>query len=211
MNKKIKFSIGFMAFICFLLIIFISLNLTWIENKLTVNKISKVNSKEIALQQVIENNEFFKYLPNEFKNDKELALISVRINPLNLQYLSPDLRADLEIVSEAICRNGFALNYAAEFLRKDRNYILESVSKSGTLLKDLDFDLKNDEEIVIAAIMNDPTAIQYASQRIKDNPKFQEIAASSRIIRMFLDANAKKPDTKQKIGGDIDIESKKDN
>lgn len=28
---------------------------------------------------------------------------------------------------------------------------------------------------------------------------------------MFLDANAKKPDTKQKIGGDIDIESKKDN
>jgi len=68
----------------------------------------------------------------------------------------------IDVVSD----NGYAYSTLSDELREDRDVALATVINMGFMLYDMEI-FKKDKQIVMAAVMNDGTAIQFASKKLK--------------------------------------------
>lgn len=143
--------------------------------------------KEFILEVVKQDGFVLEYASEELKNDKEIVLEAVKQNGNALGYACDRLKNDKEVMIEAVKQNGCALEYASDRLKNDKDFILEILQKilSKNMTNDwifefykeaiLSYNLKNDRNFIFEAVKVDSRALQWASDRLKDDADLIEL------------------------------------
>ena len=133
--------------------------------------------------------------PEHLRNSYDIVIEAVKQDPLMLAYASEDpdgVRNVSEIVLVAVKKNGMALQHASEIecgIRNDMNVALAAVSQNGFALQFVQRSaLDTFPCITLAAIKQNGLAIQFAPNRMRANPRVQEIARRQnwRAIDFFI-------------------------
>ena len=124
-------------------------------------------TKEEAIKQLLNGENFENKLFDLFRGDKEVVLEAVKQDGWALEYASDELKNDKEVILEAVKQNGQALQCASNDLRNDKEIVLEAVKKVGYALEHASDELKNDKEVVILALQYDIDAIEMSSDEIQ--------------------------------------------
>ncbi|MGR3951715.1 MAG: DUF4116 domain-containing protein [Chlamydia sp.] len=130
------------------------------------------NDSQVVSAACENNPNAIQYAGAAIKDNRAFMLPLVQRNGLLLQYASEELKKDLKFVSAACQNNPGALQYAHhDFIRKSSLDMISLVEQNGLLLQYASDDLKNDDEVVFNACQNNPTAIQFASDRMRDSDR----------------------------------------
>ncbi len=113
------------------------------------------------------------------KADFDIVLAAVTRDGNALQFASSALRENDEIVLKAVKNNGGALRYAASSLRENLNIVLSAVFQKGRALQYASHALRANRTVVLAAVLQGGlTAIQYASESLKEDPEIIRVAST---------------------------------
>ena len=95
-----------------------------------------------------------------------------------LKFASEALRNDKEVVLAAVKQNGYALHFASEKLKNNKDFVLDCIKQHphfsytiGRLTSTISKQLSNDKDVIMAAVNNYGLALEYASERLKDDKK----------------------------------------
>ena len=180
-----------------------------------------INSTEIknTIDLINQDPQYFKALPEEYRNNKMIVMSVVKKNGLALEYASKGLRGDKEVVLNAVKQSRLyefggaskelrkdrkfvlevlkegvnALKYVSEELKNNRNFVLEIVKQKGDFLKYVSEELKNDKEIVLESIKQNVDSLKYASDKLKNNRNFVlEAIKQNRLVLMYASKEMRK-------------------
>lgn len=112
-------------------------------------------------------------IPEELKRDHDIALTIAKTNG-HFIYKVDESIIDKEIVLEALKSNSYASDKVPEFFFNDKDVAMLIVSKNGHLLWKMSDKLIDDIDVVREAVKNDPDAIRFASDRIKNDSEFMK-------------------------------------
>jgi hypothetical protein len=162
-----------------------------------------LKERDIALEVVKVNSEYFHMLSPEFKSDKEIILTAMKpdstIYPIIPKKLKQDddillaalnagvcelkdmpkhMRANRDIVTSVIQKDGIQLKYASTELQNSRQLVLKAVSNSD-YLEDASEKFRDNIKIVTKSVENNGCTLKYASKRFKDNEEIVKLAVKS--------------------------------
>ena len=130
--------------------------------------------KEILIHFAIEfnKNDAFVQLLREYPDldhDRNLVLFLVRQNPRIFGYIAEIFQDDIEIAKTAIEQCGSSLKHASDRLKNDKSLVMLAVNNYGYALEYASTDLKNDPDVVLSAARNRVFSFDYASPALKNN------------------------------------------
>lgn len=146
------------------------------ERKIKFSKIPAKykNTYEVSLIACTLDYKNLESVKREFKDDRAFGLECVKASGYALKYLAPELRDDEEILREAIKTSPFSIIFSSIRLFKDRSLALSAL-EHGCSLAYLEKH-KDDEEIVSKALRHSGLDLAHASDRLKNNKKIVLIA-----------------------------------
>ena len=130
---------------------------------------SKISEKESIISSIKLNNDFYRDLPEVYKNDRDIVCEIVKNNGRFLQYLTSNFTSNKEIVLLAVKNFGMSLRYASNNLKNDREVVLEAVKKSYRALRFSNEQFYDDLEIISIAVKISGKAFVFASERLRNN------------------------------------------
>lgn len=158
------------------------------------------NPKERALHIVTRTGAMLQKLPADMCDDKDVVSHAVANSGMALEYASPRLRADKEVALLAVKSVGMAIRFVNGDVIHDKDVIHAAIendpavyfrvfepdldtikltlSLRGSVLCNLAPWMKDDKELVLTAVTGSPDAIQYASQRLRDDDEIAMQAVS---------------------------------
>jgi len=108
------------------------------------------------------------FASDKLRADSDLVTWVVSIDGMALQYAAPYLQADGEIVLAAIqSTNGAAFLFSSARLRQDKQFAIRAGLLNGMVLEHFPPEFKDDLEVVSAAISQSPSALKFASDRLR--------------------------------------------
>ena len=152
---------------------------------------------EIALAAVTNDGAALRYVDPSFQDMDIFVLPAVKECPFALQWASTRMRRNREVVLAAVQKHGAQLMYADEQRKRDRRIVLAAIENWPEALQYADRELRGDREIAMAAVRRDgslfsrvaavsenlrddrdlviaavrkyPSALKWASSRLRDN------------------------------------------
>lgn len=112
-------------------------------------------------------------IPEEFKKDYDIALAIAKNNGYFIQKVDESI-IDKKIVLEALKSNSNSVNFIPESFLDDKDVALVIVSNDGHMLWKMSDELIDDIDVVREAVKNNPEAIKFASDRIKNDSTFMK-------------------------------------
>ncbi|MBA3721977.1 MAG: DUF4116 domain-containing protein [Parachlamydiaceae bacterium] len=110
------------------------------------------------------------YASTALKNHKELVLIAIKNCPETIENISSELQEDPEVVAAALDQDPEVLTALSDTQQNIKTNVLKSVSRDGKMLDWVIKKFRDDFDVVLAAVKNNPLALQYASDRLKQHP-----------------------------------------
>ncbi len=157
-----------------------------IKNFASSHDLSDENHYKDTLSNIIADETLFKDLPLEFINNEAFILktiqgIHTQSNEVPswrklddiLEYCSKEILDNEKIISTAIKLDPHSLSYASNRIKNNPSIVTIAIKKDYRALDFISRKLRDSESIISAAITNkyncSAYAIEYASQRLKDN------------------------------------------
>lgn len=130
----------------------------------------KKYSIETALQLLKSGQQKFENLSDELRNDRDFVLKAINMQVCSLRSLPDNFRRDREIALAAVKNDGRDMRYVGELLKNDRGFILASLERGNILgIQFVSYELRDDYEIIMKAVNAAGIALDYASERLKNN------------------------------------------
>lgn len=131
--------------------------------------------RDVVLAAVRKDGSAIRLASPELKADKDVVLAALDSDGMALQYVSSELKGDKQVVMAAVRDNGQALYYASDEMRADKEVVMKAVQndwlpEGSYCLQYASDKLKDDIDVVRAAVKENPEALQFASERIQNNP-----------------------------------------
>jgi hypothetical protein len=148
-----------------------------------------LNNKEVVLKTIALEEQGFYYFSDTLKDDKEVALEAVSTDGANFKFVSNRLKDDEEIALDAAYLYG---EYWSEFdaygrwlnvgfsffdalsarLKSDKSFLINLINCHGGefALYHFSKEFKDDKDLVLLAVSKNYKLIQYASDRLKNDP-----------------------------------------
>ena len=162
-----------------------------------------MNDKEVLLEFASCNygqfSDFLDTLNVWKKNDIDIVTTHVKANPDSYRNLSTKFKQNIDVVEKAI-EGGYPVDLVDPKYINNRNLIFKSVNVVGCHLGRYP-DYQDDDEIVFAAVKKDGNALEFASDRLKNN-KFIVTEAVKNVAQAFYHASE---DLKQNIDFQIEL------
>jgi hypothetical protein len=143
------------------------------------------NDKDVVMAAIDENIAAFQYAPDALRDDKDVVMRAVRFQLLNdtftsrkevtrmhhriparihMEYISDRLKGDKDVMMQAVRINGVYLRHATI---RDDELVIEAIKTYGGALEFASDRLKNDKAVVLAAVQDDGYALGFASPELK--------------------------------------------
>ena len=149
-----------------------------------------LNNKEVVLKTIALEEQGFYYFSDALKDDKEVAFEAVSTDASNFSFVSNRLKDDEEIALNAAYLSG---EYWSEFdaygrwvnvgysffdalsdrLKSDKSFLIKLINeiRGGEFaLVHFAEEFKDDKDLVLLALSKNYTLIEYASERLKNDP-----------------------------------------
>ena len=131
--------------------------------------------KQVVEAAIRQNGLALEFAP-KFHTDHEMALVAVRQTGLALQHVGRSIQ-NAHIVLEAVKQNGLALKFAPISMLSDHNLVTAAVANNGDAIRFAAPLLKDRFPIAKIAVEQQPLALEYLSDRLKDHVELLNEAA----------------------------------
>ena len=134
------------------------------------------NDYDFVMKKVQEDGRNIYDASIELKKNKNIVIEAVKQCP-DVVYSDTDLNIylkDIEVMLEVVKKDGYMLRFASEELRNNEDIVVEAVKASKGAIKYVSNKIKDNEEIMIKLMQEDRLGlvIREASDRLKDNKEF---------------------------------------
>lgn len=113
-------------------------------------------------------------IPDKYKKDEDVAMALAKTNGGQLFKMDSTI-FNKKIILEALKSNISAIKYVPDELYDDKEIVLMVVNSDGHLLWKVSDRLLDDIDVVKTAIRQNPEAIRFAGQRLKDSNEIKSI------------------------------------
>lgn len=134
------------------------------------------NCYDICKCAVIQNGLAIEYVSNELKKNEELSLIAIKQNGLSIRCINDEFKQRIDFQKEAIFENGIAIQYILSFGEISDELKLAAVKSNGRALQFLSVKDKENYNLVLESINKDGGAFQYVGAKLRNNIELCYIA-----------------------------------
>lgn len=128
--------------------------------------------RDLILFLVHQNRRLFRYVTKRFQDDIEIAKTATEQDGLSLQYASDRLKNDKSLVMLAVNNDGCALQYAGTDLKNDPDVVLLAARNYVYSFRHAGPIAKNNEALLRKIIEENPSAMSFATESLKDDKDF---------------------------------------
>ena len=140
---------------------------------------SDLNYKDVAIEAIKQNEKVFLYLKDPLKSDPEIiSYLSEKILARREKEILDNARVEERLQDSVEREKALAREKVKNNLEKIK--AIQVVRYNGLALKNFP-ELNNDEEVVEAAVRANGRALEFASERLKDNERIALLAVSEDI------------------------------
>jgi len=132
---------------------------------------------DVVMEAVNQNGEFLRWSGRALQDDMKLVKVAVEENPHALEWVSERLQNDKTLVLRAVTHQGSALRWASPSLQRDAKVVLAAVAQNPASLQ-LSL-LRDDFDVVSEAVRGDGACLNYAGQKIQQDPGLKKMAAEN--------------------------------
>lgn len=136
------------------------------------------NDISVVTEAVKQNGDALKFASYSLQQDEEIVKHAVAQNGLSLRFAHPDLRSRFDIAEIAVKKDGMALEYVNTSKLGNKIFIVPymAVQQNGLALVHA-HQWKDNDQLVKAAVAQNPSALQFTSERLQKDPAILAIIA----------------------------------
>lgn len=134
------------------------------------------HNKQLVEEHICDCEDGLSFFP-EYQMDKSVVMSAVSYFGTNLQFAHPLLQGNREIVLRAVS-SAVPPRYVPDNFENDPEITAQLCSRRPYLFQSLPFLLRDNENFVMKVCLQDHSCLEFASERVRSNPKVIEFVMS---------------------------------